>query len=200
MAPDLTLAEILHGTEAPALHPCSHETVAARLGSVVRYVCGSARFACTVSDQPGYVSELLRGYADRSLGDGATWIRFVDEARGRGLLAVLHCPHPALEAELILLGHRGMLTRSLIRGLCRWAFYAVGLRRVVVRVRPFDNKLADYLHRAGFEFEGSARDFFGQDDPASVWVMTTYRCPWLPHLASAIPTVDTSPPSSMARH
>ena len=195
MPDDMTLAEILGASIT-----CAHEAVASRLGDVIRSVCQTVRFGCTVNDAPAYVADLLGAYAGRTVGAGATWIRFVDEEKGRGLLAVLHGPHPALEAELTLLGHRGMLTRGVIRGLCRWAFYAVGLRRIVVRVRPFDTALADYLRRGGFEFEGTARDLFGENDPASVWAMTAYRCRWLPHLAPAIPTVDTSPPSSMARH
>ncbi len=39
------------------------------------------------------------------------------------------------EAELTVLATEGVLTRSMIVDVCRWAFFALEIRRLVVRIR-----------------------------------------------------------------
>ncbi|CAO4183370.1 hypothetical protein CFFPNG_04183 [Methylorubrum aminovorans] len=93
-----------------------------------------------------------------------------------------------------------MLVRPVLRDLCVWAFQGLGLQRVVARLQPSEAHLAGYLQRAGFWHEGVARDFFGPDADAALWGMSVFRCRWLPPPRLAIPTADTSPPSSLVRH
>jgi hypothetical protein len=106
--------------------------------------------------------------------------------------------------ELVLFGHRGMLSRSMLRFLSSWAFNhvaATGLRRVVMRL-PVSATVAHSLaQRAGFQFEGTAREFFANGGDASVWAMTPSTCPWLgrqPLGASRAP-LSPLPPSSNDR-
>jgi len=92
-----------------------------------------------------------------------------------------------------------------IRDLCSWAFLGLGLLRIVVRTHAHDTVAADYARRVGFDFEGTARDFFSQGYDASVWGMSIWRCKWLPRSKIppsrlSIPAADVSPPSSLARH
>nr|WP_137831254.1 hypothetical protein [Methylobacterium sp. L1A1] len=196
MSDDRTLVEILdkEASSAPV-----HDAVAAQIGPLIAQSPTPRRIGCTVGDPVEFVSGFVQ-QVGRGLGHGATWIRFVDEVRGRGLLAVVHCPTVFHEAELIIVAEPGVLSRSVVRDLCRWAFHGLGLLRIVVRVRSSDTKLADYLRRGGFAFEGEAKDYFTEGDHASVWAMSIYRCPWLPRPQWALPTVDISPPSSIARH
>lgn len=205
MSDDLTLVEIL-GEEDASLPPgCVHDVIAARLSSIIGPDRSSGRFDLHLKDDPVWVAEMLRAHAGRVIGAGATWIRFVDPVAQTGLLAVVHCPNPLGEAEMILVSDGRMLTRNVIRDLCSWAFLGLGLLRIVVRTHAQDTVTADYVRRVGFDFEGTARDFFSQGYDASVWGMSIWRCRWLslskvPPPQMAIPAADISPPSSIARH
>lgn len=205
MPDDMTLAEILGEAEAPASITCAHEAVASRLVGLLGSGNTAGRYEITLNDPPEWVSDMLAKGAGRTLGVGPTWVRFVDPSRRRGFLAAVHCPNPFGEAEMMVVADGGMLSRALIRDLCAWAFLGLGLLRIVVRIHAHDKALCEYARRAGFEFEGTARDFFSQGYDASVWGMSIWRCKWLPRSKipaspMALPTVDVSPPSSLVRH
>lgn len=205
MSDDLTLVDVLNEVEAPAAITCAHDAIASRLVDLLGSGNTVGRYEITLNDPPEWVADMLLRGARRTLGVGPTWVRFVDPARGRGLLAVVHCPNPFGEAEMMVVADGGMLSRALIRDLCSWAFLGLGLLRIVVRIHAHDKTLCEYARRAGFDFEGTARDFFSQGYDASVWGMSIWRCKWLPRSKippspMALPTVDVSPPSSLARH
>lgn len=139
MSDELTLVEILGEDDTPPSAPGVHDAIAARLASIVGPDRSSGRFDLHLNDDPAWVSEMLRIHAGRSIGVGATWIRFVDPVTETGLLAVVHCPNPFGEADMIVVSDGRMLTRSVIRDLCSWAFLGLGLLRIVVRTHAHDS-------------------------------------------------------------
>lgn len=205
MSDDRTLVEILSEDEAAPSAVSIHDAVAARLMEAVGSDLGSGRFEAHLDDAPEWVAEILRIRAGRVMGPGATWLRIVNRETNAGVLAVVHCPNPLGEAEMILVWDTQALTRAVIRDLCSWAFLGLGLLRVVVRIHAHDTVTAKHARRLGFDFEGRARDFFSQGYDASVFGMSIWRCRWLPQRVKpaphlAISPVDVSPPSSNMRH
>lgn len=152
-------------------------------------------------DDPPEMVGAWANVAGRSLGYEPTWARFIRPDLGRGALFVLHSPHPDNEAELIVIAEKGVLTRSLIADVCRWAFFGLGLCRVVVRIPADRPDLSDLARRARFKHEGTARRFFRGAVDAQVWAMTGPDCPWIaPRQSAASPAADMPAPSSMKVH
>lgn len=158
------------------------------------------RILVEYSDPLERVAEWIAQGCGRSLGSGPGWVRLYRKDESRGLLAVLHGVTPEREADLIVVGHRGMLARSTLRFLAGWAFGTARLRRVGVRIPVNRPDLQDFARRCGFRHEGTARAFFLDGTDASLWAMHHADCPWLPRSAPAIPAVDVSPPSSQRMH
>ncbi|MCP1551637.1 MULTISPECIES: hypothetical protein [Methylorubrum] len=200
MSDELTLADILSEREAPPSITCAHDAIAARLKPLLGSADTSQRFVSLVDDPRDFVADFVARGAGRSVGINATWLRIIDRWHGRGLLAVAHPGYVTSEADLIVVAEPGMMTRPVIQDLCVWAFRGLGFQRVVARLQPSEAHLADYLRRAGFLHEGTAFDFFGRGADASLWGMSVHRCRWLSSPPLAIPTADTSPPSSLVRH
>ncbi|MCF4123843.1 GNAT family N-acetyltransferase [Methylobacterium sp. SyP6R] len=193
---DPTLREIIEHQAATA-----HEAVVERLNPADDFVSGPGRVGQTVRDPLSVVSQWIQHGAGRALGHNPTWIRFVQPDRGAGLIVALSAPTPGgEEVDFVCVGDPGVTTRPVLRAACQWAFNVVGARRIVGRVPEEAAWLADYARRAGFTHEGQSRDYFGPGEDASVWAMTRHSCRWLPRPPMAIPTADTSPPSSTARH
>ncbi|MCJ2093127.1 hypothetical protein MKK67_11555 [Methylobacterium sp. J-072] len=164
------------------------------------YAQPTGRAVVELDDRPEQVGAWVNG-AGRALGYEPTWARFVRPDLGRGALFVLHSPHPDNEAELIVLAEKGVLTRSLIVDVCRWAFFGLGLCRVVVRIPADRPDLSDLARRARFRFEGTARRFFRGAIDAQVWAMTGPDCPWLaPRSSAAATAADVPASSSMKVH
>lgn len=197
---DIPLVELLSEDEATSSRPYAHNAIAARLSPLLGKADVSQRFVSLVDDPRDFVADFVARGAGRTVGVNATWVRIIDRWHGRGLLAVAHPGYVTSEADLIVLAEPGMLIRPVLRDLCVWAFQGLGLQRVVARLQPSEAHLAGYLRRAGFWHEGVAHDFFGPDADAALWGMSAYRCRWLPAPRLAIPTADTSPPSSLVRH
>lgn len=196
---DLTLGEILGVAEgAPSMW---QELVGGILldAAAQKPEAAFAPVQITVSDPLAWVDEQIRAATGRQVGNMPVWVRFFRPAQDIGALFVLSAPHPLDGADLVMVANRGMMTRGLIRDLCRWAFYAVGLTRVVVRIPIERTDLQDYARRAGFVFEGIARDLYGVGADGQVWAMSAARCRWLPKPPPAIPP-DTSPPFSLKVH
>ena len=154
----------------------------------------------TVNDPFPWVDGCIHEATGRHLGNLPVWVRFFRPAQNIGALFVLSSPHPLDGAELLMVSNPGMLTRGVIRDVCRWAFNAVNLSRVTVRLPVERTDLQDFARRAGFAFEGVARDLYGPGTDGQVWAMSAYRCRWLPREPSPIPTVDISPRSSLKVH
>lgn len=200
MNDDLTLVEILGEDDTPPSVPGVHDAIAARLLAVAGSPDDARRYSITVSDPRAFVVDMVERNTGRAVGPNATWVRYVDKWRGRGLLAVAQPGYANTEADLIVLAEPGVLTRHVLRDLCWWAFRGLGFERVVARLQPSEAHLADYLRRAGFLHEGAAYDFFGPSADAALWGMTIHRCRWLAPSRLAIPAADTSPPPSILRH
>lgn len=160
----------------------------------------TAILSVEVNDPPDLVAAWVRDCTGREVGFGATWLRFARSDLGRGALFLLHNPHQAGEAELVVVAQPGTLTRNVLRHVCHWVFLRLELPRVVVRFPANRVDLADLARRAGFHFEGTARRFFGGTDDAAVWAMLGAECRWLPRQPLPIPEIDLSPPSSTRMH
>ncbi|MCJ2052617.1 GNAT family N-acetyltransferase [Methylobacterium sp. J-070] len=202
---DLTLEGILReagidpaSAFAPQPRP---QTLHERMAQLLRpHAQPAGRAVVDLDDRPEQIAAWVNG-AGRSLGYEPTWTRFISPDLVRGALFVLHSPHPDNEAELIVLADKGMINRPLIAGACRWAFYGLGLGRVVVRIPVNRPDLADLARRAGFRFEGTARRFYGGTLDAQIWAMAGADCPWLaPRSSTAAPVADMPPPSSLKVH
>ncbi|KMO39314.1 hypothetical protein VQ02_10260 [Methylobacterium variabile] len=178
----------------------AHEIVAARIAQNPDDGSPPGVLRFTLDDPLPRVAEWVRQGTGRWLGPQATWVRFYRVDREAGLLVVLHTPTQAGEVELVVASDPGMVCRSILRAVSRWVFGDVCAARLVVRIPAGTSWLADYARRAGFAHEGTARDYFDIGADAEVWAMTRHSCRWLPRPPLAIPTADTSPPSSTARH
>ncbi|TXN73427.1 hypothetical protein [Methylobacterium sp. WL6] len=181
--PDATQADVAAAVaELPGVANLSNRPVRLELG-----------------DTEDVIANWVKIGTGRPLGGQPMWLRFIHVARNRGLVLVVNAPHPCGEADLIVVGEPGVLNRSIIRDVCRWAFWGVGLWRLVARIPADRPDLQDLARRGGFRFEGTARRFFGGIADAQVWAMTGEECPWLPHQPPVIPP-DTFPRSSEQVH
>ncbi|SEP09886.1 hypothetical protein SAMN02799625_04671 [Methylobacterium sp. UNC300MFChir4.1] len=160
----------------------------------------SARTFYSVTDSFVAVLQWIRSGTGRELGSVPVWVRCWREDTEQGVLFVLSAPRPPDEAELIVVGMRGAMSRAVLRAVSHWAFGMLGLRRAVARVPVERTDLAELLRRAGFRHEGTARDALGDGVDAAVWVMTARTCPWLPHAPSPPPDRDLGPVHSLKVH
>lgn len=143
----------------------------------------------TVEDPLEFVADVLQREAGRHLGVRPVWVRFLRPAEGKGALFVLSAPHPLDGADLIAVAHRGMISRGLLRDVAAWAFCAVELSRITVRIPETARGLQDLARRAGFVFEGRNRDLYGPGAHGQTWAMSSANCPWLPHRARPAPQI-----------
>ncbi|MBE7197223.1 MAG: hypothetical protein INR70_05410 [Parafilimonas terrae] len=161
----------------------------------------TGRAVAEFDDKPEQVGAWVNAFVGRPIGFEPTWIRIIRPDLGRGALFILHGPHPENEAELTVIAEKGVLTRPLVVDVCRWAFFGLGLGRVVVRIPADRPDLADLARRAGFQFEGIARRFFRGTLNAQIWAMAGTECRWLaPRSSVAVPAADLPPPSSLKVH
>ncbi|TNC16410.1 hypothetical protein FF100_03960 [Methylobacterium terricola] len=178
----------------------AHEVVASRVAQNPDNGAPPGLLRFSLDDPFPVVAGLIQQHTGRWLGPQATWLRLFRIDRPAGLLVALHTPTPAGEVDLVVASDPGVVCRSALRAICGWVFGDVGATRLVVRIPAGASWLSDYARRAGFAHEGRSRDFFGIGADAEIWAMTRHSCRWLPRPPLAIPTVDTSPPSSIARH
>ncbi len=204
----LTRAAILGLEEAAPSGLSVHERVADQFKALVPLAEPGARLTVHFDDPPETVAAWVRDGAGRKLGTGATWIRFVRTDLGRGAVFVVHNPHADGEAELIVLaapppkGEPSVLTRQVLREVvAKWAFWGLGLWRLVVRIPTDRPDLSEMARKGGFHHEGTARRFFGGVLNAHVWAMCGPECRWLPQAAPAIPArcVPASQPKGSLR-
>jgi hypothetical protein len=206
-ADDLTLEGILREAGIdPALAqakpaprpPTMHERMAHALRTSAR---PTDLAHVTFDDPPEQVAAWVRGHTGRTIGSEPTWIRVIRPDLSRGALFVLHSPHPDNEAELIVCADRGVITRALIVDVCRWAFFGLGLGRIVVRIPADRPDLSDLARRARFKHEGTARRFYRGTTDAQVWAMAGIDCSWLMPRSSESPAAASIPsPSSVKVH
>ncbi|MCJ2068549.1 hypothetical protein MKK75_06975, partial [Methylobacterium sp. J-030] len=130
------------------------------------------------SDPLEVVRGVIRDDAGRHVGHFPMWVRFWREDLRRSLLVVLHSPNPYGEVDLAVVAHRGMLNRTVLRALFRWAFYAANWSRVVARVPADRPDLADLLRRTGLTHEGRARGGLNGAD-AQLWALTAQDDLWI---------------------
>ena len=201
---DLTLDGILReaGIDPAEVWPpepqSRHEQMAQRLRP---HAQPTGRAVVEFDDRPEQVGAWVNAFVGRPIGFEPTWIRVVRQDLARGALFILHGPHPENEAELTVIAEKGVLTRPLIVDVCRWAFFGLGLGRVVVRIPADRPDLSDLARRAGFRHEGTARRFFRGTLDAQLWAMTGADCPWLtPRSSATAPVADMPPPSSLKVH
>jgi hypothetical protein len=97
----------------------------------------------------------------------------------RAALIVLH-KATAHDAEIIVCACPGVcFTRTVVRGIARWAFLQLDFRRLTARVPCTDRVKLEYVQRLGFQFEGRQRKYFADDVDATLWGMTRDECPWI---------------------
>ena len=184
----------------PSAPPTVHEVMAQRIRGAASGVSTSGRTVLDLDDPLPQVATWVCERAGRPLGSAPTWIRLVRTDLARGALFVLSSPHPGGEAELTVVSDRGMLTRSAIVDAARWCFFALEVRRVVVRIPVDRTDLQDLARRGGFAFEGVARGFFYGEGDASTWAMTLKTCRWLQPKSPAPVPGDAAPFSSLKVH
>ena len=166
---------------------------------------GSPGLAQVITDDPlDVIQSIIREDTGRNVGHFPMWVRFWREDLRRGALVVLHSPNPYTEVDLLVVAHPGVLNRTVLRALFRWAFYAGGWSRVVARVPPERTDLADLLRRCRFKFEGTARGAVPGAGDLQMWALTAHDALWLvPRSQQPIglpPTRDPSPPASLKVH
>lgn len=202
---DLTLEGILRDAGIDPVSTLAHprpQSLHEKMALLLRpHAQPTGRAVVEFDDPPEKIATWANAMAGRAVGYEPTWIRVIRPDLGRGALFILHSPHPDNEAELIVIAEKGVLTRTLIVDACRWAFFGLGLCRVVVRIPADRPDLADFARRARFKHEGTARRFYRGTLDAQIWAMTGPDCPWLkPRSVAALPVLDMPPPSSLKVH
>ncbi|MCJ2101985.1 hypothetical protein [Methylobacterium sp. E-046] len=201
---DLTLEGILREAgldPAEVFHQPRPQTLHDRMVQVLRpHAQPTGRAVVEFEDKPEQVGAWVNALVGRPIGFEPTWIRIIRPDLSRGALFIVHSPHPDNEAELVVIAEKGVLTRPLIVDVCRWAFFGLGLGRVVVRIPADRPDLADLARRAGFQFEGIARRFYRGTLNAQIWAMTGAECRWLAPRSSTAPVSNAPPPSSLKVH
>lgn len=177
-AEERTLGDVLQVAETP------QDVLQEYIDTVLQEVSepGTPGLAQVVTSDPlEVVRGVVRDDAGRHVGHFPMWVRFWREDLRRSLLVVLHSPNPYGEVDLVIVAHRGVLNRTVLRALFRWAFYAAGWSRVVVRIAPMPRvkgSLPDLLERAGFRCEGRARGGLNGAD-AQLWALTAQDALWI---------------------
>jgi len=160
----------------------------------------SGRYVYSLVDPLAQILEWVQAGAGRTVGTLPVWVRIWRPDSERGVLFVLSGPRPGDEAELVMMGMRGALSRSVLKAVAHWAFARIGVRRIVARISVDRADLGDLLRRAGFQHEGTARDALGDGADAAVWAMTARGCKWLAHAPSPVPDRDFGPVHSLKVH
>ncbi|MCJ2012061.1 GNAT family N-acetyltransferase [Methylobacterium sp. J-076] len=203
---DLTLGQpMLKAERFDHSDPClqallvAQEDIVRRLGQAPGSDAPS-RSRYSIADPIEQVVAWIREGTGRALGTMPLWLRIWDADTGRGVLFVLSAPRPPDEAELLVVGNAGALSRPVLRAAAHWAFIIVGLRRSVIKIPVEQTNLLAYAERAGFLREGVARDAFGDGQDAVMLAMTARSCRWLPRFTSPHPQDHTSPSPSHRVH
>lgn len=182
-----TLADIFAAAGVP-VPLTSHEAFCEHMLGAIR---GNRPFGLScleLNDTRHDVEAWIGSRAGRRLGYSPTWIRIIRPDLGRGALFLIDGLHVNGEAELTVVAEPGVISRSVIRDVCRWAFRGLRLNRLVLRIPDNCPDLSSLAGRAGFQREGTARGFYGGILDAELWAMTAADCPWLPPLP-AIPSM-----------
>ncbi|MCJ2063242.1 GNAT family N-acetyltransferase [Methylobacterium sp. J-088] len=182
-----TLADIFAAAGAP-MPLTSHEVFREHMQGAIRGNRPIGLSFLELDDPIATVEAWVGSLAGRRLGYSPTWIRIVRPDLDHGALFLIDNLHVNGEAELTVVAEPGVITRSVIRDVCRWAFRGLRLNRVVARIPDNCPDLSSLAGRAGFQREGTARGFYGGIVDAEIWAMTAADCPWLPPLP-AIPSM-----------
>lgn len=192
----LSVPEILAAAEHP-LPLTPHEVYREHMRAAIAGARPPGRSVLELDDVRAFVESWTMPATGRALGHGATWIRIVRPDLDRGALFALDCVHPCGEAELTVVAEPWVISRAVIRDVCRWMFCGLRLRRVVLRIPADRPALSKMASKAKFKHEGTSRGFYGNTLDAEVWAMTAVDCPWLSyqrHPASSA-VEPTHPPS-----
>lgn len=173
-----TVAEILAAAENP-LPLTPHEVYCEHMRAAIIGARPPGRSVLELNDTRAFVETWISPATGRALGPGATWIRIVRPDLGHGALFVMDCVHPCREAELTIVSDPRVISRAVIRDVCRWAFYGLRLLRVVLKIPADWPALSKMASKAKFKHEGTSRGFYGGTLDAEVWAMTGTDCPWL---------------------
>jgi hypothetical protein len=182
-----TLAEILAAPDMPMPFR-SHEDFCEHMQGTMRGNRSVGPSFLELNDPLATVEAWIRSRACRRLGFSPTWIRIVRPDLGHGALFLIDNLHINQEAELTVVAQPGVITRSVIRDVCRWAFRGLRLNRLVMRIPANRPDLSGFAGRVGFQREGTARGFYGGVLDAEIWAMMAADCPWLRPLP-AIPSM-----------
>lgn len=93
----------------------------------------------------------------------------LDEKTIRG--ACIINDHADRNAEMSAVGD-GCWTVPAVRAVARYLFVQLKCRRVTARTRPTNIKAMRSLQAMGFEYEGSLRDWYGDDEDCFVFGLT----------------------------
>ena len=182
-----TVADILAAADVP-LPLTSHEAFCEHMQGAIRGNRPVGLSFLELNDTRCDVEAWIGSRTGRWLGYSPTWIRIVRPDLGRGALFLIDNLHVCREAELTVIAEAGVITRSVIRDVCRWAFRGLRLNRLVMRIPANCPVLSEYAERALFKHESTAVGFYDGVLDAEIWVMTAADCPWLPPLP-AIPSM-----------
>ena len=182
-----TLADLFAAAGVPVPF-ASHEAFRERMIGTIRGSRPVGLSFLELDDPLASVQAWIGSLAGRRLGPSPTWVRIVRPDLARGALFLIDHLHVDGEAELTVVADPGVICRSVVRDIARWAFRGLRLNRLVVRVPANCPNLSSLAGRAGFRREGTARGFYGGVLDAELWAMTAADCPWLPPLP-AIPSM-----------
>jgi hypothetical protein len=112
-------------------------------------------------------------------------IRLINGSNTKFGLVIAHS-FSGSAAELVACIGPGLpVTRSLVRGIFRWLFQDLDLRRVTLRIPASNTKAVEAATRLRFKYEGRQRRWLADDEDVLLFGMLRSECPayWLRNTA-----------------
>ncbi len=84
----------------------------------------------------------------------------------------------ATTADLTVLSS-GVITPKIAKGFFRWCFDDVGVYRLEVKTAKTNKAIKKAAPKFGFQFEGTAKNYYGPNRDALCFYMTPDTCRWI---------------------
>lgn len=138
------------------------------------------RVICTETGDAAEMAGVATRWTGLPITAPSLHVRLFDSTGKRVALVVAHNFTTQLDAELVVCSTQGLpWTRTTVRGLARWLFDTLTLRRVTLRIPSSNLAARGYARRLGFKFEGLQRKWLNDEGDIYLFGMLRTECRWL---------------------